>query len=150
MNILFLDFDGVLTTRDSISLAKEMSTPNRIEHHALSIDRECMKNLNRVVTTSGCAVVVTGAIAKLYNKQELQYMFNRAGFKHMILDVAPGMPREEAISEWIGGWPYPIAKFACVDDSKPMYNKYSEWLVHTNFDTGLTAEAADQLVSLFR
>lgn len=144
--VLFLDFDGVLNH----SAAFERHRSGLIIARCTEVlDSHCVAELDRVVATTGCEVVVSSTWRLGHTLLHLEQLLAGAGYTHALLGATPstGRHRGADIAAWLArhpGW----GPIAIVDDDSDM-GKLGHRLVQTRFDGGgLTAERADRLIEL--
>ncbi len=164
MKVLFLDIDGVLNANGSYKADSE----------SRNLDPRCVANLNRLVQTTDCKIVLSSAwrymiLNGAMTIKGFQYMLRTHGVtKYLeIIDTlpadnqlefvagsnkAPG--RGQAIHEWVEK-AKPEAKpekWAIVDDLDVSYGICKECpnFVQTNPNVGLTEEDTTRLLEILR
>ena len=79
--VLFLDIDGVLTTRDSRREARRrMTYPGRYQQHLAQLDRDLGVRLNTIYKQTNCDVVVSSAWRRVFKLDDLGALLTIAGF----------------------------------------------------------------------
>lgn len=137
---LFLDFDGVLVSRKSLSRGDDR------------IDPECIAQLERVYRETGCAVVVSSTWRLGRTRRELAAILERRGYTGPVVDVTPEFrnePRGREIAAWVALHGVDVARVAIVDDDSDMAELLPRH-VKTEFESGLVAADADRLITLLR
>jgi len=144
MKILFLDIDGVLTTRRSLSPT------------SCSFDAEAVEQLNRVLKAiPSLQIVISSSWRLLHTMEELKAIFCQYGVTPgRVLGKTPVLAdkeRGDEIKAWLemtALWYRGNLEFAIVDDDSDM-GELIDHLFHTTFDHGLTKEVADRLIKRF-
>jgi Swiss Army Knife RNA repair-like protein len=157
---LFVDIDGVLVTLGSMR-AKD------IEYKA---DLKCIRQLNRIIKATDAKIVISSTW-RSYGLRKLQEIFIGWGIKPRIygftprLDVMYGIEsmiglsairtsfldqlqdiRAHEIALWMRHCPHPIEAAVVIDDD-PIGKPVGKWLVQTDFENGLTAKKADEVIA---
>lgn len=147
MKVLFLDIDGVLNTLAFDDVSKSHT-----------FDAGCVGHLNRVVSKTGCRIVVSSSwrymvLGEAMTLRGFQYMLRT----HGVVDVPlAGVTcsdeqitgRGEQIAGWLNRHPE-VTSFACVDDEEydsPVYVKRR--LVLTDGSIGMRNVQASQLICM--
>lgn len=151
MRVLFLDIDGVLNSRAYVERAGwDPPLGSRDDLHIL--DPSAIALLNAVVAATGAVVVISSSWRITYDLAALQSMFEQRGFTGRLIDVTPELPgrqRSREIAAWLAATPA-VESFAIVDDIDDAGVGYAPYFVQTTFETGLTADHADELVRILR
>lgn len=181
MKILFLDFDGVLngdrptgvqSDPGFIAAWKARRPPssfNRPHHPHLSpdpanqlkdLDTGKVALLNRIVAESGCKVVVSSTWRKFFDRAELQWLLEGAGFVGEVIGVTEVMTvpnrkfsdyrtveRGEEVAKYIKDHA-PEAIFVVVDDDYDVGPVKDRW-VRTDGHEGLTSVEVEEILALF-
>ena len=164
MKVLFLDIDGVLNGHEYDD-----------EAASCNIRRELVKILNRVITETGCKIVLSSAwrymiLGGQMTEQGFGYMLRthglicRGGSMNLIVghtreddpSVDPKDLREDEramqIKDWLAWrsqFTPPVIAFATVDDEEQGFAKHGIPAVITDGKTGLTEADADRLIEIF-
>jgi hypothetical protein len=155
MKVLFLDIDGVLNGHDWDDEAK-----------SCNIRRECVKHLNRVVSETGCRIVVSSSWRYMVHGGQMTltgfwYMLRTHGLtghgSQVIIDVTrkddePVNPddlfeRGRQVGEWLSEH-QGIEAFVAVDDEDLGFSEYDIQAVITDGAVGLTDADADRLIAM--
>jgi hypothetical protein len=158
--VLFLDFDGVLNSdkwfRQTSNAAEDVECGME-----RNIDPEAVRNLNRIIESTGCQVVISSTWRRGNTIATLLRLLVKRGLdkKHSdrfigatpVLDslhdsglwIAP--VRGEEIQAWLDGNPE-VERFVIVDDDPDMAH-LAPHLVQTKILHGLTAERADAAIN---
>lgn len=150
--IIFLDFDGVLNSREYRSIRAPLdpkfgwSTP---EHEDWSLDRSAILRLNRVAEVPGVAVVVSSMWRLLRSRADLRGILMRNGFTGRLIDKTPvSKTRGAEVREWLRLTSQAIQSFVILDDDDDFAEFGLDRLVQTSKDLGLTDEHADKAIEL--
>ena len=132
MNLIFLDFDGVIVTRKTRYLAG---------------DEQCIAALNRL-TDATCAGLVVSSCWRVGREViDLRELLKGWGVKARVVDRTPHLgwnaTRGEEISAWLESYSRDVAGFVILDDDDDM-GSLSSRLIRTRFDIGLTEADADK------
>ncbi len=154
MKILFLDIDGVLNGHEYVE-----------EAQCSQIKPECVKHLNRILSETGCKIVLSSAWRYLV----LQKAMTLSGFEVMLRshgvrcisrligttcfdedkDDRYTDDRSGQIARYIASFKDPIESYAVVDDGDYGFSKcQGPRFVHTDSKVGLTKEHADRLIEI--
>lgn len=87
MKIIFLDFDGVICTSDSIRKA-HISVDKKL-YEQEQINAEKIKLLNQIVKATDAKIVISSAWRYLHSTQELLVFLRRKGFEGKIVGTTP-------------------------------------------------------------
>jgi len=134
MNIIFLDFDGVVVT-------------HRTQY--LDLDPVCMTPLQRIVNTTRASIVISSSWRAGRELQEFQTSLERFGLGRSVIGMTPltnGMSRGREIQLWLQQHPE-VDSFVILDDDADMDNLIDR-LVQTEIETGLTEQDADRAIEL--
>lgn len=136
--VLFLDIDGVLNCQQTFL------TQNR--HDA--IEPTMVHELNRVIDATRCKVVISSSWRILWQFDELKEKLLQFSVRDAIIDVTPRLGRrDEEIQAWLDKHPQ-VTKFAVVDDDSHDLTAVSNFLVKTQFSTGLTSTESNSLIEM--
>jgi hypothetical protein len=140
MNIIFLDFDGVLNNWDHIS-------ENRRHTRHAHIKSELVMNLKRLVEATNAKIVVSSTWRLLYTLEELIEALDFHGFPDApIIDRTCTLngPRGLEIQAWLDQ-NYDTDRFVILDDDADMAH-LDHRLVRTSMDDGLTDDDVDKAI----
>lgn len=147
--VLFLDIDGVLNHTEAFRRAEDGSLIVLADKMEV-LDPECVKQLNRVVSQTGCEVVVSSTWRLGHTLIHLEQLLAAAGYEHHLLSTTPSIPDRERgneIKAWLARHPG-YRPVAIVDDDDDMGTLFGR-LAKTDFaNGGLTAKVADRLIAL--
>ena len=153
MKIIFLDFDGVITTKKS----------------RYKLDKDKLDLLGYILKETGAKIVISSSWRKHNLEETKKYLSEISNFVPFpfpfiddIIGVTPRMvvyiddqyksvPRGMEIDYWL--WKYEskfglIDSFVIVDDEWDMLLYQKEAFVHTNSNTGLNKRQADRIIKI--
>lgn len=153
MNVIFLDFDGVLVNRASWSV--------RSGGHATA-DPICVGALNRIVKATGAEIVVSSTWRLGTPLYEIRGILSSWGVKGNVIGITPRIiekngrivisrPRGDEIKEWLEvcGARFGVERFVILDDESDM-GELTDRLVKCEFETGLTEDGAERAIELLK
>lgn len=136
MITIFLDIDGVLVTREDLSHVDE----NGIHFFSQS----CVNNLNRITDLTGASIVISSSW-RITTPNISELLLSR-GITGEIVGITPMMQtRGEEISSFLFNNPE-ITQFVILDDETFDMGHLLNWVVVTDFQSGLTAENVNQAI----
>ncbi|QCD61113.1 HAD domain-containing protein [Tenacibaculum maritimum] len=159
MNILFLDIDGVLNSRQwhSSESCKVLGTSVK-----RFFDPVCVEYLNRIVNETETKVVISSSWRILRSLQNLQDLFKSIGFTGKIFgkteDLSifePDTPnlRGVEIKNWTKDnqkhFKTPI-KYIILDDEDDFLKEQKTFFFQTNSDIGLDTSTTEKIISFFK
>jgi hypothetical protein len=149
--MLFLDIDGVLNST-SYWHQREQQLPLG---KAGALDPESIGRLNRIVTETGCAVVLSSSWRGRGGPPVVQTMLRERGFVGTLIDATPfklGCPRCAEIDEWlcsrfgllVPDW----LRYVVLDDDSDAFDAEGPFavagrFVQTNYLVGLQDNGVD-------
>lgn len=138
MKVIFLDVDGVLMHRSSLT-SKRWSEP----------DPACVERLNRIIEATGAFIVLSSSHRIGLTRIECCDMLSQWGIKGKVLDRT-GRDldvRGHEIAEWIAEYTRhrDLDKYIILDDGSDMADLADD-LVKCTFEFGLTDELADECI----
>lgn len=155
MKVLFLDIDGVLNSNGYFKQVGLNREPYPLGH----LDPKAIAHLNRVVSTTGCKVVISSTWRRSNEPAAIAKYLTQKGFKHAesiisktpVLDspitdskLVKAVERGVEIAAWLSL--NKVERFAIVDDDADMAH-LKKHLVKTDFMDGLTSEKADEIIN---
>jgi hypothetical protein len=164
MKILFLDFDGVLNSQAFWEWCHAAGKTPRETSDML--DPEAIKQLNRIVKTTGAHIVVSSSwrlFGDTNTPEKLQAVLRLHGYEGSVLDITPhdmgcdwhDGPCDQGhrggeINQWlVENKHIRVNKFAIVDDGSDMH-PYEDRLVQTSIQLGLQDVEGDEIIELLR
>jgi hypothetical protein len=139
MKVLFLDFDGVLNSRrwfmENSKAIKENS--GITWRHAVELDPAAVRRVLHIINETGAAVVISSSWRIIHTPDEIDVIFDQAGFPEMkqhIIDRTPydlthGVLRGEEIQLWIKQFEAKngrLDNFVILDDDSDMLPSQKE------------------------
>lgn len=145
---LFLDFDGVLNSRqwfkDNLeAINREEVKPSR------DVDRAAVERLNRIVEMTGAGVVISSTWRRLHPFYTLVEILERHGFRGRVVGVTPILDtyRGTEIAAWMKASNVEEHQIAILDDDSDMLHLAGR-LVRTDGIWGLLDTDADRAIAL--
>lgn len=148
MRVIFLDFDGVLTSRESM-------IRNNNAQDFEKFDDKCVGILNEIIARTGAVIVVTSGrrIGKM--RVQLREMLHEAGVVGIVIDKTEvlrfgGEKRGLEIQDWLDRFRSSrdsIEGIVILDDDTDMEH-LRDYLVLTNTWEGLQQEHIDKAVKI--
>jgi len=136
VKLVFLDFDGVIVTQKT---------------RYMKGDPECIAALNRIVETTGAAVVVSSCWRLGMNVVELRELLRDWGFEGKVIDRTAAMlpDRGNEIAAWLESCPRDVERFVILDDDADMVHLKPR-LIQTSGDIGLTEDDAARAIAMLK
>lgn len=149
IRIIFLDIDGVLNSRESITRKKDT--------HGIYCDlpdMEHIKHLNKIIDDTDARVVISSCWRHSHTVFGLATILYLCGMRpNVVLDVTPRVrlsrSRGEEISKWLEDTHYNIKGIVILDDDRDM-NGLLHKLVKIEGQIGLTYEDAEKAIKIIR
>jgi len=148
MNIVFLDVDGVLNSRDYTAYCSEKYG----EHYGawkIPFDPKCMENLKKIVEETKSKIVISSTWRKHEkNMEKLMGALKEYDLDEEVIGKTAdlGTTRGQEIGEFLkalGG----KHNFVILDDDNDM-EEFMPHLVLTKFSTGLTEKEANEAIAM--
>ena len=140
MNIIFLDVDGVLNSRNKlIEIYNKTQKPH--SGNNFPFDEKCLENLKKLVEETNAKIVITSTWRKYEsNMNILITKFKTYDLDKHVIGYTPILDtkREEEIIEYLNNLDNNI-NFVIIDDIRDM-GKLNDKLVVTSPQTGFTEE----------
>lgn len=153
IKIIFLDFDGVLNSQESLDSRAKETGQWPIEW----IDTKLIARVNQIVEATGAQVVISSSWRLYYELDWLINYLNQHGFVGTVIDRTPSRrdlhdirmrDRGDEIKEWMDCFdPKDIESFVILDDDADM-NQLLPYLVQTDFEVGLTEENVQKAIEM--
>lgn len=154
MKVIFLDFDGVITTQKS----------------KYKLDPEKMTLVGRILDTTGAKIVISSSWRRYSLEDTIKHITDTS---HFLIDGNP-FPYPEAvvgITEWMYSFCYPnnnihfclprgceiehylnqhseVDNYVIIDDDQDMLLCQADNFVHTNGITGITEEDVERAIEI--
>ena len=153
MKIIFLDFDGVICTHDSILNAQRIIKEDKKLYDSESIVSVLVENLNKVIEQTGAVVVITSDWRYSYSVDEMAAFLKNKGFIGQVFDVIPKSKndnRGEEIRTWINDFYCIIRGFIILDDEiSDIFSVFPDNYIQTDmikgFHEGLIQDTINKL-----
>lgn len=159
MNIIFLDIDGVINSKEwhESELCKSFGTS--VKRY---FDPKCVALLNRIVEESSARIIISSSWRLLRNLQELQDLFHSVGFTGKIYgktpvsstyDIDNPTSRGAEIQEWLDANKKRIKspiRYVILDDEDDFLEHQYSYFFQTNPVTGLDTSLTEKVISFFR
>lgn len=146
MNLIFLDIKGVLATGSAKKKLSERTGKPQNEDE-LVFDAVCMYNLLCIVKQTHSKIIITSE----WRREDGDYLallskLRTFGLDEYVIGVTPsydGLCGEE-IKECLKK--HPGVRYVILDDNPKNMDEFSEYLVVTDFQTGLTISKSDEVI----
>ena len=173
LRVLFLDFDGVICTRDSIYSAhkymKELDiSGDRNLYSIKMIDPNLVENLNDVVEKTGAKVVISSSWRYGHSIEELRDYLIQTGFKGEVLGMTlrwneyKNLIGIKTMKELEGFWNYErgneikmwietheLESFVIIDDEiSDIFPVFPNNYIHTNMELGFHDGLIDDAIEI--
>lgn len=149
MKVIFLDFDGVLNSKNYFDCGV---VDSGVGWEANQIDSRAVARLNRIVEATGALIVVSSTWRLGKTVPELQALLNARGFRGRVLDkTGDHPPRCAEIAAWMlewhdmGGKP-PLSSFVILDDDRVGW--FGDREINTSFERGLEDSHVERAIAL--
>jgi hypothetical protein len=140
--IVFLDIDGVLTTISSLKKEMEIGYDSCI----CLFDERCVNHLNAFLKTTDSEIVLTSTWRLVYNKEELNNIFQSNGVLKIPIDQTKELgDRNLEIETYIAE--NEITEFIIFDDME--LTCFPERFVKTDMKNGFTQEPLERAVKIY-
>jgi HAD domain in Swiss Army Knife RNA repair proteins len=143
MKVIFLDIDGVLINRECL---------RTMESDYVPADRS-IQLLNALIQQTDAKIVVSSCWRKRRTCAELQELLSGWGVEGVVLDKTPTFPEDARgleIQQWLAERKKSrgdVESFVILDDCSDMPTLL-EFLVQTEFETGLTRRHTEKAVQI--
>ena len=134
--IVFLDFDGVISTSRT---------------HFMDLDPICMTPLQRIIRETQALIVISSSWRVGRELDEFVHNFERFGLGASVVGMTPvtnGTTRGREIQLWLERNPTNV--FVIIDDEIWDMSPFENRTVQTRIETGLTEEDADRVIQMFQ
>lgn len=146
--IVFLDFDGVLLTRESMGYDVPMSLERdygREYAEAQTFDPKCVKSLNTFIEASGADVVISSGWRWSRSIEQLRTVLSCAKVRCNVIGMTPSIANDPCrgweIEWWLKDHCKNVPKFVIIDDRDDM-GRLRIFLAQTNMESGFTEKTA--------
>lgn len=160
MKIIFLDIDGVLNSEET-ALAWNKITPGQgygghfPETKEISVNdvkwgETLFKNLRKIVEDTGAKIVISSTWRLHFSLAKFKEMFALYGWQDPpIIDATNnwGHIRGDQIQAWLDNHE-DITHYVILDDASDMLPSQNQFLVQTDYRTGLQIEQEERAIQL--
>ena len=152
MNVVFLDFDGVLNSKSYIARCRS-ERKNFDVAGPTGLDKDAVSKINRLAAL-GCKFVISSTWRHIYSsKESLQNLLNLRGFNGEVIGVTPQLwlrHRGDEIQKWLDDWDMNecgdgISSFVIIDDNDDMEH-LTRHLIKTDDAVGVTDSNIDEII----
>lgn len=147
MRVIFLDFDGVLNSRESWDTCTQMHR----DHKSARLNPPAVDRLARLVKESRAAIVVSSSWRAFWSLDQLKTWLSKFGIpKNTIIGKTPrcDVMRGREIRQWLDDHPE-VTSFVVLDDDSDMETVHHRH-VKTSWETGLQDDHVEEALNLFR
>jgi len=138
MNVIFLDFDGVLNTKDSVKDGVHLIPPK-------------VQLLRIICEKTNAKIVISSSWRITYSLNEIKIILERGGLKKIdVRDVTVFSETEfrgDEVEEWVKK--NNPDKYIILDDQDNFHNYQKKFFVKINPEKGLVKENAIEAINLF-
>lgn len=148
LKILFLDFDGVLSTEAyQRVVGSTLSDADYVTRSSKLLDPAAVARLNRVLAAANAQVVVSSTWRIGMSVPELQALLEEVGFAGVVCGVTPRLHTERGaeIRAWLDECA-PAARFVILDDGETFGDLESR-VVRTDPAIGLSDADCEQVIA---
>jgi hypothetical protein len=164
MNVIFLDIDGVLNSRQSIKRKFAHATFCGGKEYTDTPDKQLIKRINKIVKVTNAKIVITSTWRLSNSIFLLSRYLHALGLKGDIIDATPYMPMSDRgleIEMWLisrrdkVGTPKPMSinlyenidRFVIIDDDSDM-GALADYLVKVDNDIGVSNHNVKQAIKI--
>jgi hypothetical protein len=145
VKLLFLDFDGVLNSKEFCKRVPQRGV--------IGLDRLAVLRVNEIVRRTGCKIVISSVHRYGQTVVQLQRRLSRLGLKSKtVIGKTPapkdGRERGLEIQEWIDSQPVGTVSSLCILDDDADMAHLKHRLVQTTFEHGLQEEHVERVVDM--
>ncbi|MDE5858693.1 MAG: hypothetical protein K2H32_10125 [Muribaculaceae bacterium] len=151
MNIIFLDFDGVMDTAVYDMYLVRNKLPECDEKGRPLFDPACIENLKHIIELTESDVVITSDWKYIDKYEDLLLMWRERDMPGFMTDTTPNVSkrRGDEIQKWLDQCQVPC-NYVIIDDLNPdnFNDNQLEKLVTVNPYRGLDSGAAEQAIAI--
>lgn len=170
MNVVFLDFDGVLNNREYItktfrSFYNAWFGDEGNEVAAQQLDPEMVARLNQIMdAVDDTKVVICSSWRHMHSLEDIKWILHKRGFKHSdsVIDITPGFdeaPRGDEVRDWLAIEAEkrvveperdPVVGYVILDDLSEFDAELADHHVQTSMATGLQDEHVARAIAILK
>ena len=139
MKVIFLDFDGVLITREYHIIGEDGCTPYPHEY--------LINKLHQLIEKTGAQIVVSSSWRLYFTDEELSKIINHPVIGQTIHDYPKYKSRGEEIAHYLREH-RDIDNYVIVDDEDDMLKEQAYHFVHCKNHEGLTDEKIEEAIKI--
>lgn len=146
--LILLDIDGVMVP------AVSGRRPEILADGFPAFSAKATKALNKIISETGAAVVLTTSHKHIYTPEQWQQIFKLRGVINIGISSLPqyilNLNRRQEIQEWLSS-KGEVENFVIIDDDKSLNAAAAELttrLIQTSTSVGLTEEFADNAIAI--
>lgn len=151
MNIIFLDFDGVMDTARYCSYLESQGLPECDNKGRPKFDPDCIKNLGFIIEKTGADIVVTSDWKYIDSYKDLLIMWEERKMPGFLTDVTPNISnhRGDDIDDWLNECKQ-ICNYVILDDLPiDCFNSHHlDRLITVDPTIGLTQMEAEKAIEI--
>lgn len=153
MNVIFLDFDGVMATTSYNMYLVSNNCPECDEDGRVMFDPKCIANLQRIITETGADVVVTSSWKYIDSYGDLLKMWKQRDMPGFMIDVTPNVSKHRGteIERWINDCDVDC-NYVIIDDlcAENFNENQQDKIVFVNPLYGLDKDAANRAIAILK
>jgi len=152
VKLIFLDCDGVISTREEWSLPRVMLSDDEGDT-ATELNPNAVRLLNEICSKTGAKIVITSTWRKGSKErwERLRAFFRSRGVAAEIIGRTPVLlaMRVDEIQAFLEDTDLDVSKFVIIDDDTDM-GALTEFFVRTETEVGLTENEVPAILELLR
>lgn len=148
MNVLFLDFDGVLNSMDFMKVRSRLGIIHS-DKYGDTFDPRCVLNLELIIKETNAQIVIS-SVWKYQGLEFMKQMWKERILPGTIIGVTPNIngPRGQEIEKWLQN-EMSVYEYAIIDDDTDMLPHQMNNFVRTDSDFGLSYDNAKKVIEIF-
>ncbi len=153
MNVIFLDFDGVLAIASYNMYLANNNCPECDEDGRVMFDPKCVSNLKKIIDETGAGVVVSSDWKYIDSYGDLLKMWKQREMPGFIIDVTPNVSKHRGteIERWINDCDVDC-NYVIIDDlcAENFNENQQDKIAFVNPLLGLNEEAANRAIAILK
>lgn len=153
INIIFLDFDGVLATASYDMYLVNNNYSEYDEDGRAMFDPKCVSNLKRVIDETGADVVISSDWKYIDSYESLLNMWKQRDMPGFMIDVTPNVSKHRGteIERWINDCDVDC-NYVIIDDfcARNFNETQLDKIVFVNPLLGLNEEVANRAIAILK